>query len=214
MFAAIHERGDHTRGQVAALGGAGDAALVHYSGLLFDDLSDYIFWALIARQGKYPFRSQPQRLDGAALQTIVLEMIQGWHPRLQQLVRQADPSTIICKPLHSSQPIKRWETKRVTLLGDAIHSMPPTRGIGGNTALRDAQLLCQCLIATRSGARPLLQAIGEYEQRMLKYGFAAVRSSMQALDMHVAESRLCSKVLLRSINALLALQRIGRKKVA
>jgi hypothetical protein len=70
------------------------------------------------------------------------------------------------------------------------------------------------LIATRSGARPLLQAIGDYEQRMLKYGFVAVRSSMQALNMHVAESRVGTKVLLRSMNALLALQRIGRKKVA
>jgi len=49
---------------------------------------------------------------------------------------------------------------------------------------------------------------------MIKYGFAAVRSSMQALDMHVAESRLGAKVMLRSMNALLALQRIGMKKVA
>jgi hypothetical protein len=32
--------------------------------------------------------------------------------------------------------------------------------------------------------------------------------------MHVAESRLGSKVLLRSMNALLALQRIGKKKAA
>lgn len=214
MFAAIHERGERTRRQVAALGGAGDTALLHHPGLLLDGLSDYIFWALIARQEKYPFRNQPQQLDGAALQAIVLEMIKGWHPRLQQLVRQADPPTIICKSLHSSQPIKHWETKRVTLLGDAIHSMPPTRGIGGNTALRDAQLLCQNLLVARSGERPLLQAIGDYEQRMRKYGFAAVHSSIQALDMHVAESRLGVKLLLRSMNALLALQHIGRKKAA
>jgi hypothetical protein len=75
-------------------------------------------------------------------------------------------------------------------------------------------LLCQGLIAARSGERSLLQAIGDYERSMIKYGFAAVRSSMQALDMHVAESRLGAKVMLRSMNALLALQRIGMKKAA
>ena len=166
------------------------------------------------REEKYPFRNQPQQLDGATLQKVAAAMIEGWHPHLQQLVRRADPSTIICKPLYSSQPIKHWETRPVTLLGDAIHSMPPTRGIGGNTALRDAQLLCQSLIAASSGERSLLQLINQYERSMIKYGFAAVRSSIQALDMHVAESRLGVKLLLRSVNAVLALQRIGRKKAA
>jgi salicylate hydroxylase len=212
MFAAIHERGDCGNQAMQALGR--DAALDHDPGLLFDDLSDYLFWALIARQEKYPFQNQPQQLDGAVLQKIALGMIEGWHPRLQQLVRQADPSTIICKPLYSSQPIKHWETRRVTLLGDAIHSMPPTRGIGGNTALRDAQLLCRNLIAASAGERSLLQAISDYERGMLKYGFAAVRSSLQALDLHVAESRFGVKLLLRSVNAAMALQRIGRKKAA
>ena len=214
MFAAIHERGDCGNQAMQALGSNRDAALDHYPGQLFDDLSDYLFWALIARQEKYPFQNQPQQLDGATLQTIALRMVDGWHPNLQQLVRQADPSTIICKPLYSSQPIKHWETRQVTLLGDAIHSMPPTRGIGGNTALRDAQLLCQKLIAARAGKRSLLQAVGDYERGMLKYGFAAVRSSLQALDLHVAELRLGVKLLLRPINAVLALQRIGRKKAA
>jgi 2-polyprenyl-6-methoxyphenol hydroxylase-like FAD-dependent oxidoreductase len=134
--------------------------------------------------------------------------------QLQQLVRQAAPTTIICKPLYSSQPIKPWATRRVTLLGDAIHSMPPTRGIGGNTALRDAQLLCQHLIAVKAGEQSLLQAVSDYERSMLKYGFAAVRSSLQALEMHVAESRRGAKLLLRSVNAVLALRRSGGKQAA
>jgi 2-polyprenyl-6-methoxyphenol hydroxylase-like FAD-dependent oxidoreductase len=212
MFAAIHERGDQSNQATQALGD--NSTLDHDSGLLLDDLSDYLFWALIARQEKYPFLNEPSQLDGAALQTIALTMIEGWHPHLQQLVRQADPSTIICKPLYSSQPIKHWETWRVTLLGDAIHSMPPTRGIGGNTALRDAQLLCENLIAVKAGERSLLQAVGDYEREMLKYGFAAVRSSLQALNLHVAESRLGVRLLLPPISAVMALGRIGRRKAA
>lgn len=44
-------------------------------------------------------------------------------------------------------------------------------------ALRDAQLLCETLIAIAHGGRPLLQAIREYEAQMLKDGFEAVRFS-------------------------------------
>ena len=91
--------------------------------------------------------------------------------------------------------------------------MPPTRGIGGNTALRDAQLLCQQLIAAKSGSRSLIQAIHDYEVEMTRYGFAAVRGSMQALHLHVADTRLIAKALLRSMNALFTLQRFAVRKM-
>ncbi|HEU5097839.1 MAG TPA: FAD-dependent monooxygenase [Roseiflexaceae bacterium] len=213
MFIALHELGERAEIGARAIGG-NDPLLQAYPGLLFDNRSDYIFWALLAREETYPVAGGVQRLDGVALQQVALQMIEGWHPRLRQLVRDSDPSTIICKPLQAAQPVKQWATRRVTLLGDAIHSMPPTRGIGGNTALRDAQLLCEQLSAASSGAQPLLTAIHRYETEMLKYGFAAVRSSMQALQLHVAESRLVSNTLLRSMNGLLALQRLSQRKAA
>jgi hypothetical protein len=40
---------------------------------------------------------------------------------------------------------------------------------------------------------------------MITYGFAAVRAPMHALQLHVADSRLLSTVLLRSLQALVAL---------
>src|SRR4029434_4791109 len=139
MFVAVHDQNKRSGAPASSIGGNDEAVLQHYPGLLFDNLSDYIFWAFLARQEKYPAGEGVRQLDGAALQTMVFEMTQRWHPRLQQLICTSDPSTIICKPLHTSVPFKHWATKRVTLLGDAIHSMPPTRGISGNTALRDAQ---------------------------------------------------------------------------
>jgi 2-polyprenyl-6-methoxyphenol hydroxylase-like FAD-dependent oxidoreductase len=150
---------------------------------------DYLFWAFLARQEKYPAQQDLQRMDGTALQQFVIKMIGTWHPHVQQLACDADPTTIICKPLHTSVPVEPWATRRITLVGDAIHSMPPTRGIGGNTALRDAHFLSQELVAAQSGEKPLLQAIHDYEAAMIEYGFAAVNDSLQALHFHVADPR-------------------------
>jgi salicylate hydroxylase len=214
MFIALHDLSDRPAPAAGAIGGDDAASVEAHPGLLFDNRSDYIFWALLAKENTYPTSGSTHQLGGDALQRVALQMIEGWHPRLRQLVRDSDPSTIICKPLQAAQPVKHWATRRVTLLGDAIHSMPPTRGIGGNTALRDAQLLCEQLIAACSGKQSLLAAIHSYETQMLKYGFAAVRSSMQALQLHVADSRLMAKALLRSMNGLLALRRMGSKRAA
>lgn len=139
-------------------------------------------------------------------------MVRDWHPSVQQLIRESDPSAIICKPLRTSLPVKPWETKRVTLVGDAIHSMTPAQGIGGNTALRDASLLCQNLVAARLGEKPLLQALHDYESEMLMYGFAAVRASRRSLDMIITKNpvvRLVTRMLLKVGGAAFSLTRRG-----
>jgi 2-polyprenyl-6-methoxyphenol hydroxylase-like FAD-dependent oxidoreductase len=168
---------------------------------LLDDRGDYLFWALVARNMKAPFAEGAQDMSGADRQAAVSRIVETWHPNLRQLVRNADSATIIYRPLRTSQPIKDWPTTRVTFLGDAIHSMPPTRGIGGNTALRDASLLCAKLTVASQGERPLLRAVHEYETEMRRYGFAAVRDSLQAMNMIVAENRLFYMAMLRLAGA-------------
>jgi 2-polyprenyl-6-methoxyphenol hydroxylase-like FAD-dependent oxidoreductase len=206
MFLALHELGQRPAAQPGAIGGNDAAALEEQPGLLFDNTSDYLFWAFIARQEKFPSplnlaelgRSRGvESLTGPALHQVALGIVQGWHPNLQQLVGQAEPATVIYKPLRTSTPLGPWETKRITLVGDAIHSMPPTRGIGGNTALRDASLLCQKLVAAQQGEKPLLQTIHDYEAEMIKYSFKAVRDSMQAMNMIVAERRFFYNLMLK-----------------
>jgi 2-polyprenyl-6-methoxyphenol hydroxylase-like FAD-dependent oxidoreductase len=212
MFIALHDHGDEPRSPVDQNSGDVDSLYQQAPGLLFDNHSDYVFWAFLARHEMYRAQDNLYQLDGTALQRVVLEMTHGWHPRLRQLVGDADPATIIVKPLQTARPIKSWATRPITLLGDAIHSMPPTRGIGGNTALRDAELLCRQLVAAQAGQTSLLQAVHTYETEMRAYGFAAVRASMQALQLHVADSRLVSKLMLRSVHALFALRRFVKRR--
>lgn len=66
----------------------------------------------------------------------------------------------------------------VTLLGDAIHNMPPTGEEGANMALRDAEVLRSALRCSQDGHHPLGSALTEYENQMLQYAFKAVDTSM------------------------------------
>jgi 2-polyprenyl-6-methoxyphenol hydroxylase-like FAD-dependent oxidoreductase len=113
--------------------------------------------------------------------------------------------------IKTSVPVAPWQSRRITLIGDAIHSMTPYRGIGANTALRDAALLCQNLEAAARGACALEAAINDYERKMREYGFAAVRTSLQALQQSVGDKGIgfrLAKLLFRAANATPPLKRV------
>jgi 2-polyprenyl-6-methoxyphenol hydroxylase-like FAD-dependent oxidoreductase len=116
------------------------------------------------------------------LRALALQRIDAWHPTLRRMVAASDLGTMLLTPIRSAAPLEAWSTTNVTLLGDAIHSMPPTGGIGANTALRDAALLTTKLASVAGGERRLLPSIADYEAEMRDYGFAAVRSSLHDLQ--------------------------------
>lgn len=97
------------------------------------------------------------------------DVVAGWHPALQGLVERIDLSTLFWFPFRRLDPVPAWASSRVTLLGDAIHAMMPTRGQGANMALRDAGILSARLAGAARGEQPLLEAIGDYEQAMRDY---------------------------------------------
>ena len=91
-------------------------------------------------------------------------------------------------------------TSRVTLLGDALHNMTPFRGIGANTAFRDAVILRDALVRVHKGERDVLAALADYEREMIGYGFDAVRASlanMKRLHARSPISRLATKAFFR-----------------
>ena len=86
----------------------------------------------------------------------------------------------------SAEPVAPWKTGAVTLLGDALHNMTPFRGMGANTALRDALPARRASLYRRRppGANCGLAA---YEREMIEQGFAAVNGSL-------AETRRLTRV--------------------
>jgi 2-polyprenyl-6-methoxyphenol hydroxylase-like FAD-dependent oxidoreductase len=138
----------------------------------------YLMWALTGRARK--FAGPLEDADPARLHAVAVDSIRRWHPDLRQLLALADVQETIRIAIRTSIPIDPWPATRVTLLGDAIHAMSPSRGSGANTALRDAALLTKELATAARGDKPVVQAIADYEQQMRDYGFAAVRSSVSA----------------------------------
>lgn len=157
-----------------------EAAAKYTPGLYLAETPDCLTWVVRPSFAQLPLNeSQWWAAKSTTLHAAVKEVITSWHPLLQKIVNEADLSTIFSVGFRSAEPVKAWQTTSVTLLGDAIHSMTPFRGMGANTALRDAGLLRQKLLGVATKEVPLLQAVAEYETEMLHYGFEAVKMSLE-----------------------------------
>ena len=110
---------------------------------------DYIFWALVGQKEVFDVRSsekdQPiSNLQGEKAKAITEELTARWHPSIKVILDEPSTDETAMLRLTSSNPsgAPHWTTEnRVTVLGDAIHCMPPTGGQGANSAMRDAAML-------------------------------------------------------------------------
>ncbi len=69
-----------------------------------------------------------------------------------------------------------WRSDRVTLLGDAVHPVPPTAGAGASAAVVDAAALANDLLT-----RPLPEALAAAQERVRAAAPVAVREALPAL---------------------------------
>ncbi|MFI0421133.1 FAD-dependent oxidoreductase [Spongiactinospora sp. 9N601] len=113
-------------------------------------------------------------LSGPELYREALKLTAGAHPTMRAIVERAWPEHTFYLTIGASAPVEPWEPGNVTLLGDALHAMPPARGSGANTALADAASLTRHLVAGLP--------IGGYESDLRERGFAAVRASAEAIE--------------------------------
>jgi 2-polyprenyl-6-methoxyphenol hydroxylase-like FAD-dependent oxidoreductase len=179
----------------------------------FDNTRSYLMWAFGAQREKLGLAGRDiDQLAGEELRRLALATMtsRGWDQRLRDLVHRADPATMNTITIRTALPVAPWPTRRITLLGDAIHAMTPYRGIGANIALKDAMRLCQALTAANAGQRPLIEAIHDYETEMIDYGFRAVRISLEAMQRAMPDSRLqlaMSRMFMRTANRVPALKR-------
>jgi 2-polyprenyl-6-methoxyphenol hydroxylase-like FAD-dependent oxidoreductase len=172
---------------------------------------NYLLLGLGGRADFLRIDGDADALKGTTLKNVLRRTVARWHPDVRKLVEMADESQISLSRLRSSAVPTAWKATRVTLLGDAIHSMTPYRGIGANIALRDAGLLATRLTEVADSSKSIVRAIAEYEAEMREYAFAAVRSSLRAMEQAVGEKRnpgfALVKNAMRVVNAVPILKR-------
>jgi 2-polyprenyl-6-methoxyphenol hydroxylase-like FAD-dependent oxidoreductase len=163
--------------------GRTDAELLKaWPGLLYDNSRDYIMWGFAAADHWLP--EDVTSMQGVELQRLVLDLTADWHPSFRRIFALGDPASSFPLRIRTSEPIPPWPTTNVTLLGDAIHTMTPGRGVGANTALRDARLLTRKLVDARDGRLSLTAATHAYETTMTGYAWEAVIKSRAQMDGH------------------------------
>ena len=109
------------------------------------------------------------------LRNSMLRAIDGWHPALRGIVERVELESMFAIPFGRLDPVDAWEPSRVTLIGDAIHAMLPTLGMGANLSLRDSGALCERLCARDD----VVAAIGEYEAEMREVAYPFMRMAAE-----------------------------------
>jgi 2-polyprenyl-6-methoxyphenol hydroxylase-like FAD-dependent oxidoreductase len=140
-------------------------------------LKDYVYWVLISRSKNFLPDSELFSISSQQIAELSLKITENWDPSIRSLLElQQVEKTSAVRITSADANQKKWQSSNVTLLGDAIHCMPPTGGVGANTALSDAASLCELI---KEG----VEGISQYEEKMLGYAGQAIQRSMDVQKM-------------------------------
>ena len=142
-----------------------------------DDPNVHFGWTMGAQPGVIEAPDDNYSMIGAPAADIAKALSAKWHPRLRPLFEEMAESEAAFWKITCSTPtgVPEWRNEpRVTVIGDAAHSMTPAGGIGANTAVRDSALLGR-LLAEAGGCKDGVTAT--YEKEMRVYASEAVKNS-------------------------------------
>lgn len=86
--------------------------------------------------------------------------------------------------LYTRQPLQRWVTDRVCLLGDAAHPMTPFYGMGAAMAIEDGLVLARCL----ADSVEVDQALARFEKARLERGNQMQRVSLERAETYMGKN--------------------------
>ncbi|OAP62644.1 hypothetical protein AYL99_01871 [Fonsecaea erecta] len=149
-------------------------------------------WTMSGLPGVIKAPNDDYTIVGKVAADIAKSLTKNWNPRFKPLFDQMNESEAAFWKITCSSPsgVPEWPNEaRVTVIGDAAHSMTPAGGIGANTAVRDSALLGR-LLREAGGFKEGVTAA--YEKEMRVYASDAVRASYgmatKAFQVHIDES--------------------------
>lgn len=142
-----------------------------------DDETMEFGWTMGGQPGVVNVPGDDFALIGKPAADLAKSLTAKWHPKVKALFDNMNEKEAAFWKITCSTPtgIPEWPNEpRVTVIGDAVHSMTPAGGIGANTAVRDSALLGR-LLAKAGGYADGVTA--DYEKEMRIYGSEAVAKS-------------------------------------
>jgi 2-polyprenyl-6-methoxyphenol hydroxylase-like FAD-dependent oxidoreductase len=139
-----------------------------------DDPNLQFGWTMI---GPIKAPNDDYTVVGKQAADLAKSLTANWDPRFKPLFDEMVESEAAFWKITCSSPngVPEWTNEpRVTVIGDAVHSMTPAGGIGANTAVQDSALLGR-LIGEAGGYKEGITAA--YEKEMRVYGGNAVKTS-------------------------------------
>ena len=137
---------------------------------------DYVYWVLMSRKDQLDIDDSAMlELSAEEVSALAQKLTAHWHPSFHALFAlQNRTQTAMLRICSSTPEIPIWKTSGyVTLIGDAVHILSPTSGVGAVTALRDSATLTEAL---KDGGISS-ESLGKYETLMREYSSAAIRKS-------------------------------------
>ncbi|GAM83787.1 hypothetical protein ANO11243_017770 [Dothideomycetidae sp. 11243] len=134
-------------------------------------------WTMGANPGIIKAPNNDDATIGKPAADIAKSITANWSERLKPLFENMDEAEAAFWKITCSTPtgVPEWKNEpRVTVIGDAVHSMTPAGGIGANTAVRDSALLGKLLAEAGGYAESVTAA---YEKQMRVYASEAVGTS-------------------------------------
>jgi 2-polyprenyl-6-methoxyphenol hydroxylase-like FAD-dependent oxidoreductase len=142
-----------------------------------DDPNVQFGWTMGGEPGVVRAPNDDYSIVGSSAADIAKELSKNWDARFKPLIDNMIEEDAAFWKITCSTPsgVPEWKNEpRVTVIGDAAHSMTPAGGIGANTAVRDSALLGR-LLREAGGWKEGVTA--EYEKEMRVYGSEAVHKS-------------------------------------
>ncbi len=152
----------------------------------------YRFWHTLLGDGRvfwYAAVPTAGRHVPPAKVSDLAKLFARWHEPIPAILRATEDDDVVRSPMRDRAPTLPWGSGRVTLMGDAAHSMTPDIGQGACQAMESAVVLASRL----RGASDLPRALRSYERD--RFGRTADINRMSWLVAHsssVAEPTLCS----------------------
>ncbi|MEU8382553.1 NAD(P)/FAD-dependent oxidoreductase [Streptosporangium sp. NPDC048865] len=128
-----------------------------------------LFWTATVNGPEDSWPAKPV----AAAKADLLDLWGGWAAPLPETVESCDLSDMVVTDVHDCDPLKRWYSGRVALLGDAAHPIGPVLGQGANMALEDAARLADLL----ASGKPVPATLRAYERARGRRANKIVRHS-------------------------------------